>query len=424
MHRADGRVSRSARQQCVQALTAVVCLPGGVQAVASCAALGRTSLVALLLAAFWSVPRAGAGEYRGMPPAPVLHACGTTATSRSAIASPRGRTECAAAAARRLRRRAGAESGHHRPAFCDISSGIGVACCRARALTARRPGPPRGGSRGVKRAARRASPSMQHGGGESSEEVIGERESKGLSDLSLLGAFGKLRAGMPTSTRELPNADVRCGCLQPPAVRRGRMDAGSLRLRGGGCWSGALVTRTLFGGAIKLDLPSSFDDVSAFRQVPDHQEVWVDRDSNRSVIVELLDMEEDCQDFEVCEHIFRDCAQANNASDICVLSQRRLRAAEVPKLMRDPPCPKTWISLWLLSGYQSCAKFNCKERDHVHVHMFVARLPNVRTDLCIFFNEPMNTPPKTIPPAASDTEGGAWEVGAQVLADIARSLQV
>jgi hypothetical protein len=99
---------------------------------------------------------------------------------------------------------AGAESGHHRPAFCDISSGIGVACCRARALTARRPGTPWGGSRGVKRAARRASPSMQHGGGESSEEGIGERESKGLSDLSLLGAFGKLRAGMPTSTRELP----------------------------------------------------------------------------------------------------------------------------------------------------------------------------------------------------------------------------
>ena len=101
---------------------------------------------------------------------------------------------------------AGAESGHHRPAFCDISSGIGVTCCRARALTTRQPGPARvpGVGAGRERAARRASPSMQHGGGESSEEGIGEREAKGLSDLSLLGAFGKLRAGMPTSTRELP----------------------------------------------------------------------------------------------------------------------------------------------------------------------------------------------------------------------------
>ena len=299
---ADGRgVSRSARLQCVQALTAVLCLAGGVQAVARPSREGRSSLVALLVATFGSLTRAGAG---GMPPAPVLHACGTTSMSRR---------------------------------------------------------------------------------------------------------------------RRNPDARRR---WQPPAGRRGRMDAGSLRLRGGGGWSGALVTRTLYGGAIKLDLPSSFDDVSAFRQVPDHQEVWVDRDSNRSVIVELLDMEEDCQDFEVCEHIFRDCAQANNASDISILSQRRLRAAEVPKLMLDPPCPKTWISLWLLSGYQNCAKFNYKERDHVHVHMFVARLPNVRTDLCIFFNEPMHKPPTTTPPAASDTEGGAWEAGAQVLADIARSLQV
>ena len=101
---------------------------------------------------------------------------------------------------------AGAESGPHRPAFCDISSGIGVACCRARALTARRPCSPKvpGVGAGRARAARRASPSMQHGEGESSEEGIGERETKGLSDLSLLGAFGKLRAGMPTSTRELP----------------------------------------------------------------------------------------------------------------------------------------------------------------------------------------------------------------------------
>jgi hypothetical protein len=65
----------------------------------------------------------------------------------------------------------------------------------------------------------------------------------------------------------------------------------SLRLRGGG--HGALVTRELYGGAIKLNLPTSYDDVSNFRQVPDHQEVWVDRDSNTSLIVELLDLDEE-----------------------------------------------------------------------------------------------------------------------------------
>ena len=41
---------------------------------------------------------------------------------------------------------------------------------------------------------------MQEGDG----DEINEREMTGLSDLSLLGAFGKLRAGLPTKTRELP----------------------------------------------------------------------------------------------------------------------------------------------------------------------------------------------------------------------------
>lgn len=41
------------------------------------------------------------------------------------------------------------------------------------------------------------------GGAGGYEDELSERESKGLSDLSLLGAFGKLRTGLPTKTREL-----------------------------------------------------------------------------------------------------------------------------------------------------------------------------------------------------------------------------
>ena len=39
----------------------------------------------------------------------------------------------------------------------------------------------------------------------------------------------------------------------------------------------------------------------------------MDRDSNASIIVELLDMDEDCPDFEVAELIFRDYAQVRFA---------------------------------------------------------------------------------------------------------------
>ena len=73
----------------------------------------------------------------------------------------------------------------------------------------------------------------------------------------------------------------------------------------------------------------------------------MDRDSNRSIIVELLDLDEDCPDSEVADRIFRDCALANNATHVGLYSQRRLRNSEVPLLMKDPPCPPAWISLWV-----------------------------------------------------------------------------
>lgn len=50
-----------------------------------------------------------------------------------------------------------------------------------------------------------------------------------------------------------------------------------------------LEDRELFGGALSIKVPKDFKDVSAFRQVPDHQEVFVSNDSDDSLIVELLE---------------------------------------------------------------------------------------------------------------------------------------
>ncbi|KAI0475010.1 Mog1p/PsbP-like protein [Xylariaceae sp. FL0804] len=46
-------------------------------------------------------------------------------------------------------------------------------------------------------------------------------------------------------------------------------------------------TTPLFGGALVCDLPSNFADVSQLRQVPDHQEVFIDKDGFTSIIVEI-----------------------------------------------------------------------------------------------------------------------------------------
>jgi len=45
----------------------------------------------------------------------------------------------------------------------------------------------------------------------------------------------------------------------------------------------------LFGGAITCDIPANFEDVSKQRPVPDHQEVWLDKDSLTCIIIELTE---------------------------------------------------------------------------------------------------------------------------------------
>ncbi|KAI1194298.1 Mog1p/PsbP-like protein [Nemania serpens] len=46
-------------------------------------------------------------------------------------------------------------------------------------------------------------------------------------------------------------------------------------------------TTPLFGGALSCDLPTKFADVSQLRQVPNHQEVYIDKDGFTSIIVEI-----------------------------------------------------------------------------------------------------------------------------------------
>ncbi|KAI0443050.1 hypothetical protein F4803DRAFT_516662 [Xylaria telfairii] len=46
-------------------------------------------------------------------------------------------------------------------------------------------------------------------------------------------------------------------------------------------------TTPLFGGALVCDLPTKFADVSQLRQVPDNQEVYIDKDGFTSIIVEI-----------------------------------------------------------------------------------------------------------------------------------------
>ena len=48
------------------------------------------------------------------------------------------------------------------------------------------------------------------------------------------------------------------------------------------------MERELWGGAVHVDVPPGFHDVTKLREVPDNQEVFADADSDQSFIFELL----------------------------------------------------------------------------------------------------------------------------------------
>ncbi|KAJ2836175.1 hypothetical protein FBU31_001440 [Coemansia sp. 'formosensis'] len=49
------------------------------------------------------------------------------------------------------------------------------------------------------------------------------------------------------------------------------------------------MLRDLFGGAMSMAIPDGMTDISVLRQVPDHQEVFANAQTDSSIIVEILE---------------------------------------------------------------------------------------------------------------------------------------
>lgn len=80
----------------------------------------------------------------------------------------------------------------------------------------------------------------------------------------------------------------------------------------------AYTTRPLFGGAITASLPTNFADVSEIRQVPDHQEVWLDRDGFTSIVVDILErvqIDDGMSDAQALEYHLRDVVGEEDGED-------------------------------------------------------------------------------------------------------------
>jgi hypothetical protein len=173
----------------------------------------------------------------------------------------------------------------------------------------------------------------------------------------------------------------------------------------------SLVTRELFGGAIKLNMPLQWRDVSLVRQVPDHQECYQDctfKDGDKlslegtggCLITEILAREEGVNDQDAASFFFSDLAEANGDSvgeidfqTVCTagkgISDLRSRSSvSMPNLSKQ-------CKICTCIGVQSIDPLKNKEvvevgkADRVRIELCVVRLQAEETDILLTLTMPL-----------------------------------
>ncbi|KAI9169163.1 hypothetical protein LWI28_007998 [Acer negundo] len=147
----------------------------------------------------------------------------------------------------------------------------------------------------------------------------------------------------------------------------------------------SLSERPLFGGAIASTFPHRFQDVSNVRQVPDHQEVFVDPARDESLIFELLDFKDDVGDNGSAAWFLQDLATEQDAEGCTLLEQSGVVEAPGLRYRNIPAVVTTAAGQMAISkGRQGREAQNI-----VKVYLANFRLKEVVTDVLVTAYEPI-----------------------------------
>ncbi|KAF2870969.1 hypothetical protein BDV95DRAFT_494373 [Massariosphaeria phaeospora] len=138
-------------------------------------------------------------------------------------------------------------------------------------------------------------------------------------------------------------------------------------------------TAGLFGGAITVDLPAGFGDASNIRQIPDHQEVWLDGNGYSSIVFEILERVDKPSDEEALQYHFADLVD-DTGDSTNVLCQGK---SGMPKIPSNPV-----LTLSFIQTPQSNPNPKRKEPEFVAIHLLLLRLPAQATDILATINVP------------------------------------
>ncbi|XP_030961412.1 ran guanine nucleotide release factor [Quercus lobata] len=176
--------------------------------------------------------------------------------------------------------------------------------------------------------------------------------------------------------------------------------------------------RPLYGGAISSTFPNRFQDVSNIRQVPDHQEVFVDPARDESLIFELLDLKHEVGDDGSAVWFLQDLATEQEAEEGMVIEQSGVIDAPGLCYRNIPAVVTTAVGQMAISkGRQGREAQNI-----VKVYLANLRLKEVGTDVLITAYEPLHISP--LSESASAVGAGlavpATQAGCMPMADVFR----
>ncbi|KAH7394155.1 hypothetical protein DE146DRAFT_617170 [Phaeosphaeria sp. MPI-PUGE-AT-0046c] len=138
----------------------------------------------------------------------------------------------------------------------------------------------------------------------------------------------------------------------------------------------------LFGGAITAALPSNFADTSQIREVPDHQEVYLDADGYSSIVIEILEYVDKSSDEEALQYHFADLVDGTGDSTN-ILGQERATFGELSD--------KSALSLTFIQTPAPPDRPNRKTPEYVYIHLLLLRLKEQDTDIMVTINIPHYT---------------------------------
>ncbi|KAF4360246.1 hypothetical protein F8388_020537 [Cannabis sativa] len=149
------------------------------------------------------------------------------------------------------------------------------------------------------------------------------------------------------------------------------------------------LERPLFGGALASTFPQRFQDVSNIREVPDHQEVFVDPSRDESLIFEILELKEEVGDDGSASWFLQDLASEQEAEGCVVIEQSAVTEAPGLCYRSTPAVITTAVGQMAISkGRQGREAQNV-----VRVYIANVRLKEVNTDILISAYEPIRINP-------------------------------